>query len=231
MERWQLDELAHAGDEHLDPAYVAGYERKAGYDPVADLVVLRRHGLGPDSTVVDLGAGTGGFAIACAAECEHVTAVDISPAMVAILRGRVREAGLDNVTVIEGRFLTYNHVGMAPDFIFTRNALHQIPDFWKGIALERIRDLLAPAGVLHLHDLIFDFEPRVAAERLEAWMAGAVTDPAVGFTADELADHVRLEHSTYGWIFDVMLERTGFEILERDYRRSAYGMYTCRKRP
>jgi hypothetical protein len=25
---WMLDEPAHAGPEHLDPAFVAGYERK-----------------------------------------------------------------------------------------------------------------------------------------------------------------------------------------------------------
>jgi hypothetical protein len=27
-----------------------------------------------------------------------------------------------------------------------------------------------------------------------------------------------------------MLERTGFDILERTFRRSAYGTYTCRRR-
>jgi hypothetical protein len=35
---WMLDELAHAGPEHLDPAFVAGYERKQGFpDPAEDL--------------------------------------------------------------------------------------------------------------------------------------------------------------------------------------------------
>jgi len=29
MDTWWLDELAHAGQEHLDPTYVAGYEAKA----------------------------------------------------------------------------------------------------------------------------------------------------------------------------------------------------------
>jgi hypothetical protein len=55
---WMLDELAHAGPEHLDPDFVAGYERKQGYpDPAEDLAVLAAHGLGATSTVVDLGAG------------------------------------------------------------------------------------------------------------------------------------------------------------------------------
>jgi hypothetical protein len=43
---WMLDELAHAGPERLDPALVAGYERKQGYpDPAEDLAVLVAHGL------------------------------------------------------------------------------------------------------------------------------------------------------------------------------------------
>jgi hypothetical protein len=43
---WMLDELAHAGPEHLDPAFVAGYERKQGYpDRDEDLAVLTAHGL------------------------------------------------------------------------------------------------------------------------------------------------------------------------------------------
>ena len=50
---WWLDEVAHAGQEHLDEAYVAGYETKAGYDPRDDLDVLRSFGFGTDSTIVD----------------------------------------------------------------------------------------------------------------------------------------------------------------------------------
>ena len=61
MATWWLDELAHAGHEHLDAQYVAGYEAKAGYDPADDLETLRRHGFGATSTIVDLGAGTGRF--------------------------------------------------------------------------------------------------------------------------------------------------------------------------
>ena len=76
---------------------------------------------------------------------------------------------------------------------------------------------------------MFDFEPADADDAIEAWMAGAVDDPAKGWTADELAEHVRIEHSTYSWLFEPMLERCGFTILDTDYRRGAYGTYTCRR--
>ena len=53
-----IDELAHAGPEHLDPDFVAGYDRKQGYpDPAQDLDALAALGLGAASAVVDLGAG------------------------------------------------------------------------------------------------------------------------------------------------------------------------------
>ena len=62
-----IDELAHAGPEHLDPAFVAGYDRKQGHpDPAEDLAIFEAHGLRGASAVVDLGAGSGQFALAAA---------------------------------------------------------------------------------------------------------------------------------------------------------------------
>ncbi|HYY27893.1 MAG TPA: class I SAM-dependent methyltransferase [Chthoniobacterales bacterium] len=147
MKEWWLDEAAYAGQEHLDASYVAGYERKAGFDPSDDLDVLRRHGFGSDSILLDLGAGTGVFAIAAARYCRQVIAVDLSPAMTAVLRTRIENLRIDNLTVIEGGFLSYEHHGEPPGFIFTRNALHHLPDFWKAIALERIGSVLRPGGI------------------------------------------------------------------------------------
>jgi ubiquinone/menaquinone biosynthesis C-methylase UbiE len=230
MRRWWLDEQDHAGPEHLDAEYVAGYDRKAGFDPTEDVEELRRHGLGPDSLVVDLGAGTGTFAVSVAPSCRRVVAVDVSAAMTAALRTRIERLGLGNVTVVDAGFLSYVHEGEPADIVFTRNALHQIPDFWKGIALDRIASFLRPHGVLRLRDIVFDFAPPEAEERIEAWMSGAVSDPAAGWTAQELAEHVRSEFSTYSWLLDSMLDRAGFDILERSFRRSAYGAYTCRRR-
>jgi ubiquinone/menaquinone biosynthesis C-methylase UbiE len=152
MREWWLDELAHAGAEHLDAAYVARYERKAGYDPAEDVASLIGYGLGSESTVIDLGAGTGVFALAVARVAGHVVAADVSPAMIEALRRRVAESGANNVTVVQAGFLSYEHEGPPADFVFTRNALHQIPDFWKGIALRRIAAVLRPGGILRLRD-------------------------------------------------------------------------------
>jgi predicted RNA methylase len=85
---WYPNELTTAGPEHLDPDYVSGYEQKAGPEWAADLALLRDLGLNETSTLVDLGAGTGALAIAAAPLCRRVVAVDVSPAMLTVLRER-----------------------------------------------------------------------------------------------------------------------------------------------
>lgn len=135
---WYLDELAHAGPEHLDPDYVATYDRKAGTDPGEDVAALRALGLGDESVLVDFGAGTGTFALAAAPYCRRVVAVDVSPAMLDILRAETARRGLSNAEVAHAGFLSYEHQGQPTDFVYSRNALHHLPDFWKGLALARV---------------------------------------------------------------------------------------------
>jgi len=227
---WMIDELAHAGAEHLDPEFVAGYDRKQGYpDPDEDLAIFAAHGLDRTSAVVDIGAGSGQFALAAARRFGQVIALDVSPAMQAVLGERAAAAGLVNLRCIQAGFLSYEHSGPPADGVYTRYALHQLPDFWKGIALDRIARMLRPGGVLRLRDLIYDFRPAEAAALFADWMEGAATDPATGYTGDDYAEHIRTEFSTYRWLLEPMLAQAGFEIETVEYSRRLYGAYTCVK--
>jgi len=224
-----LDELAHAGPEHLDTAFVAGYDRKQGRpDPAADVAVFAGHGLDASSTVVDLGAGTGQFALAAARRFGRVVAVDVSPAMQRVLR--TAAGGLSNLECVRAGFLSYAHTGPPADGVYTRNALHQLPDFWKAIALDRVARMLRPGGVLRLRDLIYDFTPAEAEEVFDRWLAGAVDDPALGYTREDYAEHIRSEHSTFRWLLEPMLVSAGFEVVTVEFDRSVYGAYTCVRR-
>ena len=172
-----LDEVALAGQEHLDPAYVAAYGRKAALDPSDDLVLLHELGLGEQSTLVDLGAGTGTFALAAGAHCRRVVAVDASAEMVATMREGADRLGVTNVECVEAGFLGYEHVGTPADFVYSRNALHHLPDFWKAVALERIGQILRPGGVLRLRDLVFAFDPSEAERFIGPGSTAAPTIP------------------------------------------------------
>jgi SAM-dependent methyltransferase len=226
-----IDELAHAGPEHLDLGFVSGYDKKQGHpDPADDLSIFAAYGLSRASMIVDLGAGTGQFALAAARRFGHVTAVDVSPAMLKLLGDRAAAARLANLDCVQAGFLSYEHVGPPADGVYTRNALHHLPDFWKGLALERIVRIMRPGAVLRIHDLIYDFQPSEADQVFERWFAHAAYDPAVGYTRADLAEHIRTEYSTFRWLFEPMLVAAGFAIATAEYGRSVYGAYTCIKR-
>jgi ubiquinone/menaquinone biosynthesis C-methylase UbiE len=217
-----IDELAFAGPEHLDADFVAGYDRKQGRpDPAEDIAELQNHNV---RTVVDMGAGTGRFALAAAKVFESVTAVDISPAMLA----HIQQHAEPNLTVVNAGFLTYQ--GEQVDAVYTRNALHQLPDFFKVLALQRIHDLLKPKGILRLRDLIYDFHPSEVDARFQGWFDNAAADPMHGYTAEDYAIHIRTEFSTFRFLLEKMLDATGFDIVSAAYERGLYGAYTCVRR-
>jgi SAM-dependent methyltransferase len=229
-----LDELAHAGPEHLDEEFIAGYDRKQGFpDPEPHIAAFERLGLDGSSVVVDLGAGTGQFALRAARRFGRVIAADVSPAMVAAIRAKADDAGLGaeglaGLSVERAGFFSFSPAAPV-DGVFTRHALHQVPDFFKALALQRIADMLRPGGVLVLRDLIFDFGPAEAAGVFEGWFAGAAADPAAGYTAADYAEHIRTEYSTFRWLFEPMLAAAGFDITEVSYEGRLFGSYTCRK--
>lgn len=227
---WFLDERSHAGSEHLDAAYVSEYDKKADVDPTGDLALLRDLGMNETHTLVDFGAGTGGFALAAAPQCRRVVAVDVSPAMLALLRQKAAHLGIENIECVQSGFLTYEHQGEPADFAYSRHALHHLPDFWKALALQRIATILKPGGVLYLRDLIFSFEPRESERVIADWLAGAPEHPGRGWTRAELETHLREEHSTFSWLLEPMIAHAGFEIREAQHASSRlYSAYTCVK--
>jgi len=227
---WFINELAHAGDEHLDSDYVQTYDHKAATDPTQELQWLRDQGLNATHTLVDLGAGTGTFALAAAPYCRRVIAVDVSPAMRSALHEKITRQGITNVESIAGGFLSYEHQGDLADFVYSRHALHHLTDFWKVIALERIAAILKPGGVFYLRDLVYSCEPNEIEAVLDTWLSNAAATPDKGWTRGELVTHITTEHSPFSWLLEAMLERIGFDIRQVEHAATrVHSTYTCIK--
>jgi hypothetical protein len=86
--------------------------------------------------------------------------------------------------------------------------------------------------VLRLWDVVYGFEPADAERRIEGWiMQTMAADIEHGWTRDELAEHVRDEHSTFTWLLEAMIERAGFDIIDATYSASGvFARYLCKKR-
>jgi len=229
---WWLDERSHAGREHFDEQHARRYDGKMDAQAAEEIALLQDAGvLTPESSVVDLGAGTGQFALAAAEVCRRVVAVDVSPLMLARLVEKLDPSAASTVEVVDAGFLTYRHSGEPADVVYSRFALHHLPDFWKAIALGRIAGMLRPGGVPRLSDVVYSFEPADAEARIEAWIDETVADGVEGgWTRAELAEHVRDENSTFTWLLEPMIERAGFEIVDASYSASGVlAQYLCRK--
>jgi ubiquinone/menaquinone biosynthesis C-methylase UbiE len=228
---WVPDELATAGRENLDPQHAARYDEKEDAHAADEVAWLQGRGLDRGATVVDLGAGTGQFTVAVAPVVERVVAVDVSSVMLEALRAKIAAEGLTNVEVVEAGFLTYEHTGAPADLVYSRYALHHLPDFWKVVALERMAAMLRPGGMLRLLDIVFGFDPAGAGTALQAWIdAYAEVAPGGEWNRADIEEHVRDEHSTFTWLLEPMLERAGFAI--EDAQRAANQVvagYLCRR--
>lgn len=216
---WLLDETRTAGRENLDAVHVSQYDDKEDARAHEEVDLLVDLGLDSGSVVVDLGAGTGQFVLAVASRCSRVVAVDISPLMLERMRAKSLETQLANVELFEAGFLSYDHVGAPADFVYSRWALHHLPDFWKALALTRMREILKPGGVLRLTDIAYSFEPCEAANRIEAWCAtlSEVAQNSGDWVRADIEEHVRDEHSTFTWLLEPMIERAGFRIEQAEH--------------
>jgi ubiquinone/menaquinone biosynthesis C-methylase UbiE len=128
-------------------------ERRREQDPEG---LWERIGLRPGDVVVDVGAGSGYFAIPAARRVGpqgRVYAVDLSVELVELVRERARSAGL---VQLEARASSLEHIplpdGLA-DLVLLANVLHDIPPSTVGEAVR----LLRPGG--RLIDLDWKKEP------------------------------------------------------------------------
>lgn len=220
---WLLDELKTAGRENLEQEHALRYDAKEDAAAEEELRLLERLGLNVDSVLVELGAGTGQFSVTAASTCGRLVAVDVSQVMLGVLRAKIRSSRIANLEIVRAGFLTYEHEGTPADFVYSRFALHHLPDFWKALALIRIRSYMRPGGVLRLWDIVYNFEAEKAEERLETWCQEWEHAPEGGWNRADVEEHIRDEHSTFTWLLEPMLERSGFAIEEAEY--SADGLF------
>jgi putative AdoMet-dependent methyltransferase len=226
---WQYDESNHPGEDFDFEAEVYDEKwRKLRDVQKENKELLSLLNLQPDQTMLEIGAGTGEFAIAAAEHCSKVLAVDLSQCMLKLAEKKAKSKGLKNIEYIHGGFLTYEHRGEPVDIVVSQLALHYLPDFWKQIALFQLSKIMKPTGKLLLYDSVYSFEIADYEEFFNkgiAQMASIVGDD----TFSTMIDHIKSEYSTIDWIMEGLIKRAGFRIERADYQKGVYATYLCTK--
>lgn len=99
---------------------------------------------------LDFGCGVGRLLIPLASRCEHVTGVDVAPAMLAEARRNCDNAGAAGVELLPSDD-TLSRARGPFDFIHSYIVLQHIPPERGELLVTRLASLLAPNGVAMLH--------------------------------------------------------------------------------
>jgi ubiquinone/menaquinone biosynthesis C-methylase UbiE len=107
---------------------------------------LLRDDLAGRDHVLEVAAGTGQFTVDLAGVARQITATDVSPDMVRLLRARVAEQGLANVVVEVMSAYALQLPDASVDGVFCANALHVLESPQE--ALREFHRVLKPGGRL-----------------------------------------------------------------------------------
>lgn len=188
--------------------------------------IIGRLGIGLESIVIDMGSGTGAFTLHASRRCRTVYAVDISAPMLEYCRQKAERQGLSNIVFCQGGLLTYEHAGELADAIVCVAVLHHLPDFWKMVALKRCYKMLKPGGRLGLFDIVFPPWDEYSEAKIENLIKAFEVMVDARFS-QEAVIHIRDEFSTYDWIMEGIIKRSGFRIDAAEYGDGFQTTYIC----
>lgn len=231
MKEWMYDEFSHVGvdysTEDVATIYDDEMEKYRDYDEEVKVLIEK---LSLDKTeemsVIDLGCGTGAFAIHAAKYFNKIIAVDVSDEMLRIAERKAELKQIENVDFINSGFLRFSPIERV-DLVNTKWAMHHLPDFWKQAALLNINSMLKPGGMFYLTDVVFKFDPEYKGN-----LEHLLEDMGQHFSKDFVEEtklHFKEEFSTFDWVLQGMIERAGFVIEWTDTNDILESEYICRK--
>jgi len=224
--------MKQTGVDYNDPIQVQVYEARLKKFKDREEVskeIINLLGLKRGQSVIDMGVGTGVFALYAAKHCKKIYAADVSEAMLDYCRQKAKEAGLENIEFCHAGFLTYEHRAEPVDAVVSQVALHHLPDFWKLVGLQRLANMLKDGGKLYLRDQVYSFETADYPDFFDNWVKNAEQNVDEKF-AREIEQGIRDEYITLDWIMEGILERAGFKIEKADCYNAFGATYLCTKR-
>jgi putative AdoMet-dependent methyltransferase len=224
---WQYDEFKQVGTDYCSRVEVDIYDsRHADFRDIEaeSRKVLDMLDVKSNDVLLDFGSGTGTFAIQTAKRFKRVHAIDVSLIMIEHAKTKADKAGVANIMFHHAGFLTYEHNDTPADAIVTTFAFHHLPDYWKGIALKRMNSMLNPGGLLYIHDVII--EEANSINNIQALIDKLAKDGGEQLREDT-ERHFREEYSTYDWVMDELLARSGFQVKSKQIEGGVLGTYLC----
>jgi len=223
---WYYNDRRQLGVDFAAAEQAASHDQTQRDRATQARTILKKLGVRRGWEVADIGCGSGILACEAALMGANVEAIDISPAMLKLTEVLAAEKGVVLKTQATG-LLSFSYTPQTFDLIVSEYALHQLPDFWKAVALGRVWNALKPGGRFFLRDVVFNCPPDRAERTVEEWTDFILKNHS--HSREEVATHMRDEHSTFGWVIEGLLKEAGFSLASVDYHTPVYGTYLALK--
>lgn len=230
LDDWRHNEFSQIGKDYSSTDEVAVYDES--HAKFRDVVkesneILDKLSVKSGESLIDFGCGTGILAIQAAIRGLNVFAIDISQAMLSYAKAKAAELNAQSIQFIHSGFLNYEPPSGTIDCITTSFSFHHLPDYWKGVALKRMHNMLNENGQLYIQDVVINEENSI--ENINSFIE---SQEKLGgeFLKVDAIEHFRDEFSTYDWVLENLLERSGFAIKSKDSSLGLIAKYVCKKK-
>ena len=129
------DKMANKADPH--DGRMGGVE----FETVEHTLKYLKH----SDTVLDYACGTGSMTLEIANHVKEIYAADLSARMLAVVKSRAEQSGIENIYFTQGTIFDVPHEDGSLDVILAFNILHLLED--PRAAIQKINQLLKPGGV------------------------------------------------------------------------------------
>jgi ubiquinone/menaquinone biosynthesis C-methylase UbiE len=168
-------------------------EREAEEAPSRAIAAL---GIAPGWVVADVGAGSGYYTVRLSQVVGpkgHVVATDLQPGMLDLIRKKVEQQGLTNVTLVQGRPDDPTLPAATFDAIVMVDVYHELAS--PQVFVRKLREALKPTGRLVLIEFRLE-DPRVPIREVHKMSVAQVRQElgADGFQIEKVIDVLPWQH-------------------------------------
>jgi putative AdoMet-dependent methyltransferase len=202
-------------------AYDERYQAFADYERQAE-EVLGFLGADAQRTSVDVGRGTGAYALHAARYYRNIHAGHILRAMLDCAHPKTGKARLTNIALDRGGFLHCDHnpKEKSVDAIVSVAVLHHAADFWKLVGLRRLASMLKPDGRFYLLDVVLSFDIARYESHLRQFVE-SLSRPAQSQASPR--DEYRISRP----IIEGLFKRVGLQREAADVADEFLAVYSC----
>lgn len=166
-----------------------------------------------DDVFLEIGTGTGNYALSVAKMVKAVVATDFSDEMLSVARRKAQILRYTNIKFRRAGFMNLSSLDTQFNKVITNLSLHSLTDDDKYKAMENVFNVLEPGGRFVLGDIMYFFDSKDYLKNLNTLKFILSQCTGQNYFVKDLIEIMENEYPTYASKLTHMLHEAGFETI------------------